>query len=67
MGEKAEGLLGEVLENLAEGVAILDDRGRLIFANRALAQLVGRNPRELVGLNWMSLHVQKPQVLTSEP
>lgn len=67
MGEKAEGLLGEVLQNLAEGVAILDDRGRLIFANRALAQLVGRNPRELVGLNWMSLHVQKPQVLTSEP
>lgn len=67
MGDKAEGLLAEVLENLAEGVAILDVRGQLIFANRALAQLVGREPRELVGLNWISLHVQKPQVLTTGP
>jgi len=67
MGEKAEGLLGEILENLAEGVAILDDRGQLIFANRALAQLVGHDPGELVGLNWTSLHIHKPQAVTGEP
>ena len=66
MGEKADGLLGEVLESLAEGVAILDDEGRLIFANRALAQLLGRNVGELLGVNWMTLHVQEPQVVAGE-
>lgn len=67
MGEKADGLLGEVLESLAEGVAILNDEGYLIFANQALAQLLGREVGELIGVNWMSLHLREPQVVTGEP
>jgi PAS domain S-box-containing protein len=66
MGEKADGLLGEILENLAEGVAIVDDRGQVIFANRSLAQLVGYRQAELVNRNWMSLHAHKPQSMAGE-
>jgi PAS domain S-box-containing protein len=67
MGDQADGLLGEVLESLAEGVVIVDDQGQIIFANQALAQLLGRMPGELVGLSWMSLHLQKPQAVAGEP
>jgi PAS domain S-box-containing protein len=67
MGEKADGLLGEVLESLAEGVAILDNEGHLIFANQALAQLMGCEVGDLLGVNWLSLHLREPEVVTGEP
>lgn len=67
MGDNAEGLLSEVLENLAEGVAILDDEGQVIFANVALGQLVGREPRDLLGLNWQGLYLGALQPATGEP
>ncbi len=66
MGEKADGLLSEVLESLAEGVAILDDEGHLIFGNQALGRLLGRRVGELLGVNWMSLHVQQPRLVVGE-
>lgn len=46
-----EGLLLTALEHVAVGVYVLDDRGQILFANRAFAEMVGLSPQELVGVN----------------
>lgn len=48
-------MLHQIMEGLMEGVVISDRRGRLVFANRALEQLLGYEPGELVGLPWTAL------------
>jgi PAS domain S-box-containing protein len=46
----------ELLEDLQEGIWIADNYGRIVFANRALARLVGyAGPKELVGKPWREL------------
>ena len=53
--DEAKGSL-ELLENLQEGVWIADDSGRIVFANGALARLVGcSGPEELTGRQWHDL------------
>ncbi|MGQ9599547.1 MAG: two-component system sensor histidine kinase NtrB [Anaerolineae bacterium] len=47
--------LYQMIQALAEGIAIEDESGRLLLVNRALAQLLGYEPGELVGLPWMTL------------
>lgn len=44
------------LNELQEGIWIADDRGRITFANRSLARLLGyNNPDQLVGKVWREL------------
>jgi len=46
----------ELLEEFQEGVWIADDRGRIVFANRALARLIGRDgPEGLSGRPWREM------------
>ncbi|MGD9317845.1 MAG: response regulator [Anaerolineae bacterium] len=42
-------------QSMMEGIAISDNRGRLVFANRALEQLLGYESGELVGRSWTAL------------
>ncbi len=47
------------LDTLAEGLLVLDKHGRIVLANHAFAQLVGRDAHKLVGqkattLNWVT-------------
>ena len=48
-------LLQQVMQIVGEGVAITDQQGRLVFANRALERLLGYEPGELNGLPWQTL------------
>lgn len=48
-------MLQQIMQGLMEGVVITDPRGRLVFANRALEQLLGYEPGELAGLPWTVL------------
>ena len=48
-------MLRQIMQGLMEGVVISDRRGQLVFANRALEQLLGYEPGELVGLPWTAL------------
>lgn len=52
---EASNLLQRMAQSLMEGIAISDRRGRLVFANRSLEQLLGYESGELVGRSWMSL------------
>ncbi|MAT96862.1 MAG: hypothetical protein CL608_06940 [Anaerolineaceae bacterium] len=40
----------EVIDNLGQGVTIVDADGRFAYVNKAYAQMVGRSPESLVGL-----------------
>jgi PAS domain S-box-containing protein len=48
-------MLQQIMQGLMEGVVISDRQGQLLFANRALEQLLGYEPGELVGLPWTAL------------
>lgn len=52
-------LLQRMTQSLMEGIAISDKRGQLVFANRALEQLLGYEPGELVGRSWTVLFPDK--------
>lgn len=44
--------LNAVLENAMEGISHLDSQGYYLNVNKAYADLVGREPQEMVGLSW---------------
>ena len=56
---ESSNLLQQMTQSLMEGIAISDRRGRLVFANRALEQLLGYEPGELVGRSWTVLFPDK--------
>jgi len=56
---ESSNLLQRITQSLMEGIAISDKRGRLVFANRALEQLLGYEPGELVGRPWTALFPEK--------
>ena len=46
----------ELLDEFQEGIWIADNSGRIVFANRALARLVGQNGRDtLTGRSWQEM------------
>jgi PAS domain S-box-containing protein len=49
----------QIMQTLAEGVAITDRRGQLVFANEALERLLGYEPGELVGRPWTTLFPER--------
>jgi PAS domain S-box-containing protein/putative nucleotidyltransferase with HDIG domain len=42
-----------IVQNMAEGIAVEDAEGYIIFVNPAAADLLGYSPEELVGQHWM--------------
>lgn len=46
----SEALLRNVMENAAVGMALLNTEGRLLYANRAYADMLGREPEDCMGL-----------------
>jgi two-component system cell cycle sensor histidine kinase/response regulator CckA len=48
-------LVRQIMHTLTEGVAITDRCGQILFVNRALEQLLGYDPGELIGLPWATL------------
>ncbi len=51
----------QMIQALAEGITIEDESGRLLLVNRALAQLLGYEPGEMVGMPWASLVAAEDQ------
>ncbi len=45
----------ELLQKMAEGVWVADKSGAIVFANRALARLLGREPSQLTDQHWRKL------------
>ncbi|MBM4464260.1 MAG: response regulator [Chloroflexi bacterium] len=41
-----------IVQNMAEGIAVEDAEGRIIFVNPAAATLLGYSPQELLGQHW---------------
>ena len=41
-----------IVQNMAEGIAVEDAEGRIIFINPAAAALLGYSPEELLGQHW---------------
>jgi two-component system NtrC family sensor kinase len=54
-------LLQQIMQTLMEGIAITDQRGRLVYANRTLEQLLGYEPGELIGQPWTRLFPEEIQ------
>jgi DNA-binding response OmpR family regulator len=46
----------QAIETVREGVSLLDEAGRFVYANRAYADLIGYVRRELVGRHWEALY-----------
>jgi PAS domain S-box-containing protein/putative nucleotidyltransferase with HDIG domain len=44
-----------IVQNMAEGIAVEDAEGCIIFVNPAAAGLLGYSPEELVGQHWMAI------------
>jgi PAS domain S-box-containing protein len=57
---RAPDLLDQVVQSLSEGVAIADDHGHVVFANKALEQLLGYETGEMTGLPWTALFPDRP-------
>jgi PAS domain S-box-containing protein len=47
--------LANVVRRIGEGVVLVDPDDRVLFANRAFAEMVGRGPENLAGLRWTDL------------
>jgi PAS domain S-box-containing protein/putative nucleotidyltransferase with HDIG domain len=54
----------DIVQNMAEGIAVEDAGGRIIFVNPAAADLLGYSPQELVGQHWTTIvsSAQHPSV-----
>ena len=44
-----------IVQNMAEGIAVEDAEGCIIFVNPAAADLLGYSPKELVGQHWTAI------------
>ncbi len=53
-----------IVHNMAEGIAVEDATGHIIFINPAAAALLGYSPKELLGQHWTVIvpHDQHPSV-----
>lgn len=51
-----------ILDTIEDGIAILDDRARILGLNRSAASLFGLAPREVVGASFMSLFAPESAV-----
>ncbi len=49
--EKEQNKLSSVLANMSEGVIATDQTGQITLMNEAAGQLIGKNPRDLIGEN----------------
>lgn len=49
-------ILAEAVENMHEGVAVADPRGRLIYANKSLCQQMQKPPDELEGMTLAGIY-----------
>ena len=52
--EEESRILNAALENAVEGIARLDTQGRYLAVNRAFASILGYQPEELVGRDWLT-------------
>ena len=64
------GRVRSALDTLAEGLAVLDTKGRIVLANRVFAQCAGRQPEALIGrplssFDW--IEKEDPGVLDNPP
>src|SRR5262252_8311532 len=57
--EQPETFYRTALESLSEGVMVLDDNCRIIYANRLVSEITGYAPEELLG--------QTPGLLKADP
>ncbi len=46
----------EAMENVREGIAILDEEGRFVYVNPAYAEMYGYDPDEMEGEHWEMLY-----------
>ena len=46
---KIEGILNYLLENLEEGIHIVDNKGKTIYYNQAMGKVEGLNPKDVIG------------------
>lgn len=44
-----------IVQNMAEGIAVEDAEGHIIFINPAAADLLGYSPKELMGQHWTTI------------
>ncbi len=44
-----------IVQNMAEGIAVENAEGRIIFVNPAAADLLGYTPEELIGQHWTAI------------
>ncbi len=54
-------LLSRVLENMAEGVSVSDERGYIVYTNRAEDQIFGYGPGELIGRHVTEQNAYPPE------
>jgi PAS domain S-box-containing protein len=45
----------EIVQNVFDGITVQDENGYFTFANPAVAELIGYNPGELVGMHWTEI------------
>ena len=65
--EDDDHFLWELVNNLDQGISIVDEARCLIYANRAFAAMVGRPLSELVGLNTqVFIHPEDMPILTEQ-
>ena len=60
-------LLASAFESLDAGIAVLDREGRVRFANRALAALLGYSPAQITGLAWADIDAGPSGAGTTRP
>lgn len=48
-----------IVQNAAEGILIADRKGTITYANPAIVNMLGYNPGELLGQDWMNLVPQE--------
>ncbi len=56
--------MSTALESAVEGISRLDAQGRYIFVNQAYASMIGYQPEELLGMEWLvSVHAEDHEKL----
>jgi len=60
------GRVRSALDTLAEGLMVLDKKGRIVLANQAFAACVGQSPEQLLGLQASALPWKKAVDATDE-
>ena len=64
--EEQLNLLSSAVEQAMDGIAINDADGNFIYLNKALAEMHGYTPEELVGKNVSIIHAPEQRPMTKE-